>query len=255
MNYLNPVVKEGLENFIMALGERYRDDPRIGAVEIGIGFAGEPIPYPASDQACDKENQLQAYLDRADYTDATWTQYHKDVISIYADAFSAKKPLLTIINAAYAEQFRSEIVQHAAERSVGLVATSLHSDYYSNHGSEDSLCFWGLITEPGFSNTSETAQYAYRTHWAPMPVNSEKLPIGFEFNNRIDNTGRLPKEGETFSRWAMLNALDKGADYVLIFNDTPEVEGNTRYDALGSLKIWTKSKNVISHAHGHRNDD
>ncbi|MCP4167506.1 MAG: hypothetical protein GY759_16675 [Chloroflexi bacterium] len=24
---------------------------------------------------------------------------------------------------------------------------------------------------------------------------------------------------------------------------------------LGSLKIWTKSKNVISHAHGHRNDD
>ncbi len=25
--------------------------------------------------------------------------------------------------------------------------------------------------------------------------------------------------------------------------------------ALGSLKIWTKSKNVISHDHGHRNDD
>ncbi len=25
--------------------------------------------------------------------------------------------------------------------------------------------------------------------------------------------------------------------------------------SLGSLKIWTKSKNVISHDHGHRNDD
>ncbi len=231
MNYLDPVVQQGLVDMIHALGDRYRDDERISAVEIAIGYGGEPVPWPHSPTICDYAEQKTAYLARPEYASSgkAWAEYHKEIITAYVEAFQVKKPLTTIINAAYAERYHADVVRHAVKNGVGLALTSLHSDYNANRGSADYVCYWGFITEPGFDNDSEMAQGAYLTQWAPLVVNRGRVPIGFEYNNRYDNTGRIPPEGEAFTRWAMLNALDKGATYVLAFNDGKGFTGNIRY--------------------------
>ncbi len=232
INFLNTVVKQGLIDLIQAMGDRYRDDDRIAAVEIGIGYGGEPVPWPHSSVVvCDVDAQREAYLSRSEYAlpARAWSQYHKDIIGAYVDAFQGKKQLLTIINSYYAERYRADVIRYAVNHGVGLVITSLRSDYNANRGSGNHVCYWGFITEPGFDNDSETANAAYITQWAPLVANKGRVPIGMEFNNRHDITGRIPPAGEAFTRWSMLNALDKGADYVLPFNDAKEVPGNVRH--------------------------
>ena len=232
INYLNPIVKQGLIDLIQAMGERYRDDDRVAAIEIGVGYGGEPIPWPHTSTVCDVAAQREAYLARPEYAlpAKAWAQYHKDIIGAYVDAFQGKKQLVTITSASYAEQYHADVIRYAVKHGVGLALTSLKSDYNANRGSGNRVCYWGFITEPGFNNDSETANAAYVTQWAPMVVNKGRVPIGMEFNNRYDISGRIPAEGEAFTRWAMLNALDKGADYVLPFNDAEGVPGNVRYE-------------------------
>ncbi|RME82338.1 MAG: DNRLRE domain-containing protein, partial [Caldilineae bacterium] len=216
MNYLNKRVREAYFDFIAALGKHYRSDPRVSAVEIGIGYAGEPVPWPATRTECDKDAQETAYRNKTGYSEESWTQYHKDVISAYVRAFQGQKTLLTITNASYAEKLRYQVVDHAVKNGVGLLITSLHSDFFSNRGTF--LECWGAITDPAFTNLSPAAANAYRTHWAPLLVNRDRVPIGFEFNNRFDSSGRV-SDVEAFTYWSMLNGLDKGADYILPFSD------------------------------------
>ncbi len=234
MNYLDSPVQEGLFDFIAAFGERYQNDPRIAVVEIGIGYGGEPIPYPATDSVCDHKEQQAAYENVPEFTEKAWVQYHQDVIDAYVTAFGGKKPLLTITNASFAEDYRDVVVKHAVDNGVGLLTTNLHSDFFNNRGSSNggNLCYWGYSTAPGFSNESPDAAAAYHTHWTPLFVNAQSVLVGYEFNNRYDKSGRIPKEGEAFTRWAMLNGLDKRADYILPYNDADNTPGNVRYNEV-----------------------
>lgn len=230
LNYLDPTVKQGLFDMIQALGERYRTNSQIGGFEIGVGYAAEPVPYPATNIYCDSAAQKAAYLAHPGYTEKKWVDYHLQVIDQYLDAFADRKTLLTIISGSYAEKYHHLVVKHAVDRGVGLMLTNLHSDYFANRGSANGFCYWGYITEPGFSNESPEAQLAYIPLWPPLVVNHERVPIAFEFNNRFDNTGRLPVEGETFTRWSMLNGLDKHADYILPFNAGAGMPSNVQYE-------------------------
>ncbi len=219
LNYLAPAVKEARLKLIQDLGERYRDNPKIAAVEIGLGYAAEPVPWPGTDVVCDKSAQQKAYED-AGYTTEKWRDYHIAILEAHARAFAGKKPLLTNLAAAFAEDSRAQVVQRAAALRIGLMTTSLTSDFRDNRGRASGVCYWGYITDPTFSNQSPTSAMAYITQWAALPVNRDHVPIGFEFNNRYDKTGRQPPiPTEAFTWWAMLNGLDKGADYILPFND------------------------------------
>ncbi|HID34145.1 MAG TPA: hypothetical protein EYP25_06165, partial [Anaerolineae bacterium] len=253
LNYLNPVVQQGLVDLIHAMGARYGDDPRIAAVEIGFGYGGETAPWPYTRTVCDRNQQESAYRSRPEYADPgkAWAEYEKRIIQAYADAFQGQKALTALINGAYAERYRGDIVRFAVEHGVGFALSSLRSDFNANRGSAENRCYWGFITELGFDNDSERANAAYLTEWAPLIVNKGRVPIGFEFNNRYDNTGRIPPEGEAFTRWSMLNALDKGADYILAFNDGKGFLGNIRYpdvwrfferyagrDAISTPDVW-----------------
>ncbi len=227
MNYLDPDVKSGLLDLIQAMGERYRDDSRIVAFEIGVGYGGEPIPHPATDYVPDDDEQEAAYT--ALYSEAEWVQYHNDIIDAYVEAFAGKIDLITITNATYAEDLRADVVRHAVEKGVGLLATNLHADFNANRGSADDICWWGLSTVPGFNNDSEDAPKAFRTHFAPLETNHENVIIGYEYKGRSDSTGYIPEQGQAFTRWGMLNGLDKGAQYVLPFNDLKEQPSQVQY--------------------------
>ena len=236
INFMDDTVKQGLVDLVQAMGERYRDDDRVAAVEIGIGYAGEPVPWPHTHTVCDHDQQMAAYQNHPDY-DAkgeAWARYHREIIAAYANAFQGKKALLTIINAAYGELYHADVIRYAVDRGVGLAVTSLHNDYNANRGSGGGVCYWGYTTAPGFDNYSPQAQIAYRTLWAALDANKGRVPIGMEFNNRFDNKGYIPaNHGEAYAHWAMLNALDKGADYVLPFRDSGSRTGN-----VGFAEVW-----------------
>ncbi len=221
MNYLDEKVKEGLLELIQAMGERYKDDDRIAAFEIGVGYAGEPIPYPATKYVPDRKEQELAYKSIYAEDGSDWEQYHRDVIDAYVEAFAGEVDLVTITNATYAENFRGSVVKHAVDNGVGLLATNLRADFNDNRGSTDQgkLCYWGLITQPGFNNESENANGAFLTHFAPLVVNHQHVSTGYEYKGRSDSTQFIPVEGQAFTRWGMLNALDKRVKYVIPFND------------------------------------
>ncbi|NOX62089.1 MAG: DNRLRE domain-containing protein [Chloroflexi bacterium] len=209
LNYLNPKIQTALRELIAALGERYKDDPRIAAVEIGIGYNGESSPWPLT-KTCDKEAQRAAYESKYGETGPTeWTNYHLFLIDAYVAAFPGKT-ISTIITGPYAEDDRWRVVERAVEQGVGLMVTSLAADYYSNRGKSGIYCYWGDISRPGSLVGPEMAR-AYRTQWAPLAHNWRFVPIGFEFNNAHSLIG-LDVEAHTW--WSALNALDKRADFV-----------------------------------------
>ena len=233
MNYLHPKVKEGLLELIQAIGDRYRDDSRIVAFEIGVGYGGEPIPYPATTYVSDRDEQETAYKSR--YDEEEWARYHIDVIDAYVEAFSDAVYLITITNATYAEDYRADVVKHAVDNGVGLLTTDLRADFNANRGSGDDVCYWGFSTEPGFDNDSDLAEAAYHTHFAPLTTNNQRVIVGYEYQGRADITHFIPVEGETFTRWGMLNALDKGAKYALPFNDGADQPSQVEYTDVWSF--------------------
>jgi len=242
MNYLDSEVKEGLLEVIQAMGERYKNNSRIAAIEIGVGYAGEPIPYPATKTVTDRDEQELAYKSSYAEDGSDWAQYHRDIIDAYVEAFAGEVPLVTITNATYAEKKRGSVVKHAVDNGVGLLASNLRADFNDNRGSGEGVCYWGLITQPGFNNESDNANGAFLTHFAPLLVNHQRVLTGYEYKGRSDSTDFIPVEGQAFTRWGMLNALDKRAKYVLPFNARGDQPSQVQY-----ADVWAFFNRYVGH--------
>ncbi len=208
LNYLNASVIRKLEALAAAMGAKYDGNAKVAAVEIGVGFNGESVPWPVSVE-CDRTEQAAAYS--AVYgTNGPWewTAYHKRLIAAYSTAFPTTA-LITMVTGSYAESYRAEVVEYALDRNVGLNVTSLTSDYYSNRGSSGALCYWGYITDPAWTPSRE----GYITQWAPLAHRWEDGPMSWESGNTTARTLRgLSMSAWTW--WMALNALSKHADVI-----------------------------------------
>lgn len=259
LNYIDSNVKTAIQNMIAALGARYKSNSKVALVEIGAGFAGEPIPYPASTSVCDYD--LQKTLYEANISESQWDTFIQDIITFYYDAFNGGDvPLTFMLSSAFAENYHDDWVRLVDSYSIGLELTNLQGDYYSNRGSAGGVCYWGYITDPTFTNSSANAEGAYRTTWAALDYNRSLL-TGYEFTNRHDTAGWLhpiadSTDNYAFTKWGMLNALDKGADYILAYNSDGTYPSQAEYsdiweffnDRAGksvgdapSLNIWFRS--------------
>ena len=227
LNYIDPRVKKERKELIRLMAERYKNDARVAAVEIGVGYSGESNPEPGSYYVADREAQRVAYVE-AGYTDKVWSAYHKEIVAAYVEAWQGSdKELLTLIGGAFSDKLRGNLVNYAISRGVGLVATDLRADMYSNRGSGGGMCYWGAITRPGYGPTDRSA---FETTWAALAASAGRVPIGWEFNNRYDSTGYITNN-EHFTWWAELNALDKKADYIVPLNDGNGKAGNVNWPA------------------------
>ena len=169
--------------FVLALGQRYRNDPRLDWVGIGTGMYGETIPA---------DNVDDALLQQYGLTSARWVETANIITDLYIQAFSEngvlKKRLLLQNGPFFLDASeRKAFSAYATERGIGLSVNALFTDGNSLVRQNDPAC-------PG------CGQYD------PLIQNWHRVPIAFEMYLTT-----LPTPTDFY--WGMLNALDKHTDY------------------------------------------
>ena len=170
--------------FVMALGARYRNDPRVEFIALGVGTWGETRP---------SENEDEPALIEHGLTSQMWVNFVNRITDLYIRAFSEngviKKSLLLQNGPFYLEGWeRREFSVYAAERGVGLSVNALYPDGNALVSKGDPAC-------PSCGQYDQLIDY------------NQRVPIAFEM---YPTTLTNPTE----FYWGMLNALDKHADYL-----------------------------------------
>ena len=196
-------------DFIQDFADRFKNDPRIAWIGIGVGIYGETKP-------CDSRSDINdlAYLrDYAGLTSSLWISTVNAITDIYINAFAGSplrnRLLLQSAPFALAQWERREFRTYAAQRGVGLSLNGLFAD-------------WNNSLRP-----SQDGFFDQVVHY------SNTVPIAFESYNYM-----MPTAADVY--WAMLNGLDKGLDYMRISKDVlVDGSGNPRWENLESL-LWAR---------------
>ena len=172
--YWSQAYQERYGRFVRALGVRYKGDPRMEFVGIGVGMYGETKPVDNED-----EPTAAAY----GLTSDLWVSTVNAIVDLYAEAFAGGvvRPFLQYSPFYDSPRERALWTAHAAKRGLGLAHLSLYPDYN------------GAIGETG--------------QLEPMRLYSATVPLMFEgYPTTLPN----PVEFE----WGILQALDKRASYI-----------------------------------------
>lgn len=179
-----------LADMVHALAERYGEDPRVAWVEISVGIYGETAPANAPAL---KWSFAEAGLTSDVHEPAkglfSWVETVKRIIDIYRSAFPEKPLFLQYSNYFESISERASYVPYAVERGIGLKHNGLYPDSIDG------------VTYGGPSVGTFNIMFTY----------SETVPVGWEF--------QVFPRTESNVYWAMLNALDKHADFVMVQKD------------------------------------
>ena len=199
--------------FIQALGDRYKNDPRVEWVAMGFGTFGE-------NHAANTASDLSA-LTNAGLTTDLWISTMQQVIDRYADAFRSvgvlqKMPMIQVASFTYQTRERWVLSNYAAARGIGL-------------------SFNGLT--PDFNNAVQGAERCNTRNecgmYDPIFEHNRTIPIAFEtYQYMICDTTNV--------YWAMLSGLDKRADFLRLNYDL-FYDPVTHQDRTENLAIfdWT----------------
>ncbi|MDH7485670.1 MAG: sugar-binding protein, partial [Anaerolineae bacterium] len=182
--YWHPTYLDAYQQFIFALGARYRNDPRLEWVAIGAGMYGETWACNPSD------NDAMA---AAGLTSDLWIQTVNQIVDWYVEAFSENgqlKKVLMVQSAPYTftARERREISFHAASRGVGFSINALYPDQEGAVFGSDSHCPYCGVHDS-------------------LLLYNQLLPTAFEtYDYMLCNPDQV--------YWGMLNGLDKHPTYL-----------------------------------------
>ncbi len=180
--------------FVAALGARYNGDARLTWVQIGTGLYGETQPADGLDDQCLK-NALTADFGITDtlIMSSRWVTTVNTITDYYISAFPSTTLLLQ-----YAPTFldaceRKQTSDYAATHGVGLFNAGLMADFNN------------AVFPPATG-------YAGCGAYEPLMTWRGQVPLGWESYRYM-----LPTATHVY--WAVLNALDKHADYINFEHD------------------------------------
>lgn len=206
--------KQAYQTFVQALGNRYRNDPRVEFVAIGTGLWGETRATEPVDRPASQANGV---------TSEVWIDTVNDITDMYIAAFSEggqmRKPLLLqMAPFQIVPRERKEFSIYAAERGVGLSFNGLYADYNN--------VFMCGDPNPDFDCAGAYDQLVTFNHQAP---------IAFETYSYM-----LPTVSEFF--WGLMNALDKKVDYLRLsgYSGWYLGPGDTPVPAYTNLMGWSR---------------
>lgn len=204
--------RQAYQTFVQALGDRYRNDPRVEFVAIGAGLWGEtratePVDRPASQAA--------------GLTSEIWINTVNSFTDMYINAFSQggvlqKRLLLQMAPFQIVPRERKEFSIYAAERGVGLSFNGLYADYNNVF-----MCDESQIDYNCAGSYDQIAAY------------NNRVPIAFESYSYM-----LPSVTEFF--WGILSGMDKKVDYLRLsgYDGWYLGGGDTPVTAYTSLMGW-----------------
>ncbi|QQG44314.1 MAG: beta-galactosidase [Candidatus Roizmanbacteria bacterium] len=113
-------------NMIKRVGEKYNNDPRIGAIIVAIGEYGEAFPgYGNLSWDTTPKNHDQ-YWEEAGLTPDIWINYSKKIIDAYVKAFPNK--LLFLLEQAFEGKNNDALTDYAASSGVNMGFAGLTAD-------------------------------------------------------------------------------------------------------------------------------
>ncbi len=214
-DYLNPY-----HDFVRALGEKYRDDPRVAWIAIGLGRYGELRAYDHADD-CPDHPDHEFMVDTYGFNVSKWQDAVKKMIDFYVDAFSEdgelKKELFAqTATYSFSAGERRNMANYAAEHGVGLSINGLYPDQEQ------------ATTDTADPLNPYIGQYDQIFLWG------EKVPIAFEtYDYMLCNENHL--------YWGILNGLDKHPDVFRLSIDLfKDSLGNDRPENMAIIK-WAKN--------------
>jgi hypothetical protein len=190
------------QDFVMALGNRYRNDDRVEFIGIGTGQYGETRASDPKDKDATRANGLP--------DSASWTNTVNIITNMYIQAFSQGsriQKVLLLQNAPfqYSTEERRDFSNWAADRDVGLSFNGLYYDFNSAESWQ-----W-------FNCGATCGKMAYDSlikYWDDVPIAFEAY--GYMVGDRAGNNDN-PPIGESQSDafyWMILNGLDKHMSYL-----------------------------------------
>jgi hypothetical protein len=179
-----------LREMLDAFGRRYGNDPRLAWVEISVGIYGETAPAnkPALKWSY-AEAGLTSSANDPDRGLFAWTDVVMKIIDLYRAALPRMPLFLQYSNYFESVSERGVYVPYAVEKGIGLKHNGLYPDSIDG------------ATQGGPAVGAYNIMFTY----------SETVPVAWEFQV-------FPRtEGNVY--WALLNALDKHADFVMVQRD------------------------------------
>lgn len=179
-----------LSDMVSALAARYGADPRVAWVEISVGIYGETTPAnEATFKWAYAEAGLTSETELPERGIYSWVQTVREIIDIYHNAFPSKTLFLQYSNNYESVSERAAYVPYAVEKGIGLKHNGLYPDSIDG------------ATYGGSAIGTFNIMFTY----------SATVPVAWEF--------QVFPRTEANVYWAMLNALDKHADLVLVQKD------------------------------------
>ncbi len=188
--YWDPAYQDAYRNFVAALAARYDGDPRVSWLEISVGMYGETWPA---------EHGMDSCLAAHGLTSDLWVQTVDKYLDFHAALFHRTALLLQMAPAFKNWYERKAWSDHAGALGIGLKHNGLMPD-------QGIAYFDGNSCAPNCG--AGWAELMNR--WQPY------VPIGFE--SYRSNTQMTDDKGGPL--WAVYNALDKHADYLVFSSDT-----------------------------------
>ncbi|NOZ06487.1 MAG: DNRLRE domain-containing protein [Chloroflexi bacterium] len=184
-DYRDSVYQAKYQNFVNAFAAKYKNDPRIAWIQIGVGLWEETQPAYGTDKNCVAAAFGGTSFDQS----LAWLDYVKWVIDTYSAAFGSSKPLLLqYVPIFHASWERDSWTQYAASKGVGLKHNGLQADHNN-----------ALV------------------HYAPMFTYSDTIPIAFETYGPLGGSAYVTDSTQIY--WATLAGLEKHADFFSFSRD------------------------------------
>jgi hypothetical protein len=205
------------QRFINALGARYKDDPRVEAIAIGLGMYGELAAWKY-----DTDGAAAAELGEVDVW--VWMDAAKKMIDYYKAAFSDSQGRLKKLLFAQTASFtyntseRRIIAEYAVSKGLGLSINGLYPD------SEN------MIRGDTGGDNRYTGMFDQLTRYdAAGQDDGTGLPVPSAFETYDYMIGC---DGGVSVYWAILNGLDKHPQYFRLHVDLLAEPGADDYTAL-----------------------
>ena len=207
--YWHSAYQDRYRTFINAFAARYRDDPRIAWIGVGVGIYGETKPCDTDDIPALKSAGLDSL---------TWVSAVNAITQIYIDAFSVggqlRKPLLLQAAPFFDAQWERPLFRlYAIQRGVGISANGLFADWnnstYTCPNVPSGTC--PRYTDCMANQENCAGYFDQIIHY------SNTVPIAFETYDYM-----IPTVTDVY--WGLINGLDKHVDY---FRLAPDLFMNT----------------------------
>jgi len=230
--YWDPVYLEKYRHFVRALAERYKRDPRVEFIQIGVGRFGETQPCDDPDDPC-----VAAAMAADGLPEGAWPGIVNEITAVYAESFCFEPGCVKLVlpnGPTFAsERERRDFTDYAISRGVGIFLAELYV-----------IPQWvDLRTKPDWRGVGKLDRILDQVEAEPNDQPWVSVAFeGYDYMVGGSEKLRLPPDPVQFF-WAIAAALHHRADYITLERNVLYCnwcDGWPPYNQILAVMSWAK---------------